>query len=132
MQLATVKDGQPWLCTVYFAADDDLNLYWSSGRSRQHSMEILNDAKAAVTVVRDTERKQALQITGNAYEVNDDDLERVHGLYTAKFGPKDFDLEEVKKHDPEGRAYWVFKPVTISLWDEINFPEAPKQRFDLD
>lgn len=131
MQLATVKNGQPWLCTVYFASDDDFNLYWTSGRSRQHSLEILNDSKTAVTIVRDPERKQALQITGNAYEVGDDDLEHAHGLYTAKFGPKDYDLEEIKKHDPEGRTYWVFRPNAISLWDEVNFPDSPKQHFNL-
>jgi uncharacterized protein YhbP (UPF0306 family) len=130
MQLATVKNGQPWICTVYFVHDDNFNLYWTSGRSRQHSLEILNDSKAAVTVVHDIERKQALQIIGNAYEVEDGDLERVHGLYTAKFGAKHYDLEEMKKHDPEGRSYWVFKPTEIFLWDEVNFPEAPKQKYN--
>ena len=129
MQLATIANGQPWICTVYFVYDDDFNLYWTSGRSRQHSLEILKDPKTAVTIVRDTERKQALQIIGNAYEVADNDLERVHNLYQARYGAKDYDLEEMKKHDPEGRAYWTFKPTEISLWDEVNFPDAPKQRY---
>lgn len=129
MQLATVADGQPWICTVYFAYDDDFNLYWTSGRSRQHSLEILNDSKAAVTIVRDNERKQALQTIGKAYEVEDDELERVHGIYQARFGVKDYDFEEMKKHTPEGRSYWVFKPTEISLWDEVNFPDAPKQKY---
>lgn len=129
MQLATIANGQPWICTVYFVHDDDFNLYWTSGRSRQHSLEILKDSKAAVTVVRDNERKQALQIVGNAYEVADEDLARVHDLYQSKYGTKDYDLEEMKTHSPEGRSYWVFKPTEISLWDEVNFPEAPKQRY---
>ena len=129
MQLATVANGQPWICTVYFVYDDDFNLYWTSARSRQHSLEILKDPKAAVTIVRDTERKQALQIIGNAYEVADNDLERVHNLYQARYGAKDYDLDEMKKHDPEGRAYWTFKPTDISLWDEVNFPDAPKQKY---
>jgi uncharacterized protein YhbP (UPF0306 family) len=132
MQLATVKDGQPWLCTVYFVADDDFNLYWTSGRSRQHSLEILSDSKAAVTVVRDAERKQALQMVGNAYEVGGSDLDRVHGLYIDKFEPKDHDLNEMKKRGPEGRAYWVFKPTAISIWDEVNFPDSPKKHFNFE
>ncbi len=132
MQLATVRNGQPWICTVYYASDDNFNIYWTSGRSRQHSLEILNDPKAAVTIVRDTERKQALQITGVAYEVSNDGLERVHSIYTDKFGPKDYDLEEMKKHSPEGRSYWVFKPSSISLWDEVNFPDSPKQHYELE
>src|SRR5947209_528279 len=98
MQLATVKDGQPWICTVYFVADDDLNLYWMSARERQHSVEISNDPKVAAKVVQDAERKQALQITGTAIEVGDNDLERVHELYQNKFGTKDYDLDEMKQH----------------------------------
>lgn len=129
MQLATVSDGKPWICTVYFVADEEGNLFWMSGRSRQHSREILNDPRVAVAVVRDTERKQALQITGEAYEVGDEDLERVHQLYQSKFGPKDYDLEEIKKRTSDGRSYWVCKPTTISLWDEVNFPGAPKQHY---
>lgn len=131
MQLATVKDGQPWLCTVHFVADEDFNLYWMSARERRHSTEITNDSKAAVTVVRDTERKQALQMTGNASEVTGDDLERVHDLYQSKFGPKEYDLAAIKS-STTGRAYWVFKPHHIELWDEVNFPDSPKQRFDQD
>jgi uncharacterized protein YhbP (UPF0306 family) len=129
MQLATVADGKPWICTVYYVHDRDFNLYWTSGRSRQHSLEILKDSKAAVTVVRDNERKQALQITGNAYEVADDDLERVHDLYQSKYGEKDYDLEQMKTHSPEGRSYWFFQPSDILLWDEVNFPDAPKQKY---
>jgi uncharacterized pyridoxamine 5'-phosphate oxidase family protein len=132
MQLATVRDGQPWICTVYFARGDGFNLYWVSLRSRQHSQEIVHNPKTAVTVVRDTERKQALQITGNAYEVADEDLERAHGLYIAKFGPNALDIEQMKKHDPEDRCYWVFKPTVISLWDEVNFPGSPKQQCNLE
>lgn len=131
MQLATVSDGQPWLCTVYFVADDEFNLYWMSARERQHSVEIQANPNVAVTVVRDTERKQALQIVGNAYEVADDDLERTHDLYQSKFGSKDYNLDEIKEHRPTGRAYWVFKPTSISMWDEVNFPDSPKQKYEI-
>lgn len=131
VQLATVANGKPWICTVYFVANDDFNLYWTSGRSRQHSLEILNNSSAAVTIVQDSERKQALQITGKAYGVADQDFEKVHQLYCAKFGAKDYDLEEMKQHHPDGRSYWVFKPDEISLWDEVNFPESPKQKLSL-
>ena len=128
MQLATIANGQPWICTVYFVHDDDFNLYWMSARERQHSVEVANDSKVAVTVVRDPERKQALQIVGNAYEVSDEELEYAHKLYQGKFGAKDYDLTEIKQHKPTGRAYWVLKPIEISLWDEVNFPSAPKQK----
>lgn len=131
MQLATVSNGKPWICTVYFVYDEEFNLFWTSGRSRQHSIEIMSDYSAAITIVKDTEKKQALQISGKAYEVADDDLERVHKLYQERYGKKDYDLEEMKKHDSEGRAYWVFKPDAISLWDEVNYPDSPKQKYEV-
>jgi uncharacterized protein YhbP (UPF0306 family) len=93
MQLATTNNSQPWLCTVYFVNDDNFCLYWASRRSRQHSLEILKSSKAAITIVKDTENKQALQIIGNAYEVEENDLVRVHELYTSKFGPNDYNLD---------------------------------------
>lgn len=30
MQLVTSVDGQPWVCSVWFATDDELNIYWFS------------------------------------------------------------------------------------------------------
>lgn len=127
MQLATICNGQPWICTVYFVADDNFNLYWMSSRERQHSQEIMSNPNVAITVVKDTERKQALQIVGQAHEVSDQELETAHKLYIAKYGPNDYDLDEIKKHLPHGRAYWVFKPTKMLFWDEVNFPNDPKQ-----
>ncbi|HSX07108.1 MAG TPA: pyridoxamine 5'-phosphate oxidase family protein [Candidatus Saccharimonadia bacterium] len=131
MQLATIHDGQPWICTVYFAADEAFNLYWMSARDRQHSQEIAKNSRAAVAVVKDAEKKQALQIVGEAREVSNEELENAHALYTAKYGPKDYSLEEIKKRLPQGRAYWVFKPTKMFFWDEVNFPDAPKQEVPL-
>lgn len=130
MQLATVSNGQPWLCTVYFVSDENFNLYWTSAKVRQHSREISANPKVAATVVKDTERKQALQLTGEAYEVKNEDLERVDILYSGKFGDKGR-LAEVRAADENGRAYYVFKPSSIALWDEVNFPESPKQQYEL-
>lgn len=131
MQLATVSDGLPWLCTVYYTTDDQLNLYWTSAKNRRHSKEIIANPDTAVAIVKDIERKQALQITGKAYMVEMDDVERVNKLYGDKFGDKPERLAEVKANDPDGRAYWVFKPTHISMWDEVNFPDSPKQEYKL-
>ena len=131
LQLATVSDGQPWLCNVYFVADEDNNIYWTSARAkRRHSKEITANPLAAGTIVHDDKKKQAVQITGKAYEVPLDDAGRVDKLYSAKYGDKDR-LAEVLTDLPEGRAYWVLKPEMIELWDEVNFPDTPKQEVTL-
>jgi uncharacterized protein YhbP (UPF0306 family) len=131
MQLATLDEGKPWICTVYFVHDDQFNLYWMSGRSRQHSREILKNPAVAAAIVKDPVRKQALQIVGSAYEVADDELERVHGLYTVKYGPKDYDLNQIMQRAPDSRAYWMLKPNNIFIWDEVNFPDSPKQKYQV-
>ena len=131
MQLATIgSDGKPWLCNVYFVTDENNNIYWTSARSRQHSKEIQGNPNVAITIVHDPEHKQALQITGQAAEVTLEDAERIDDLYSAKFGEKDR-LTEIKADLPGGRAYWVIKPDSIFFWDEVNFPDTPKQEFPL-
>ena len=120
MQLATISDGNPWICNVYFVIDDDLNIYWTSAKGRQHSVEIMANPKVAVSIVKDSERKQALQLTGLATIVQLRDATRVNKLYGEKFGDK-----------PEGRAYWKITPTGIFFWDEVNFPDSPKQQLPL-
>ena len=128
MQLATVSDGQPWLCNVYYVHDEEGNLYWTSAREkRRHSREVKNDPRVAVNIVHDDTRKQAIQMTGMAYEVPPEDAVRVDSLYSKKFGDKNR-IEAVLADLPEGRAYWMVKPTEVFLWDEFNFPDAPKQQ----
>lgn len=127
MQLATISQGQPWLCNVYYVSDINNCIYWSSARVRRHSVEIKANSKVAATIVQDEDKKQALQITGEAFEVPFSDVERVNKLYGDKFGDKPSRLQEILADKPEGRAYWVLKPKTITLWDEVNFPNSPKQ-----
>jgi uncharacterized pyridoxamine 5'-phosphate oxidase family protein len=130
MQLATVRDGKPWICTVYFTVDEDLNIYWTSAKKRQHSQEIMDDPNVAIAIVRDDKKKQALQITGKACLVLLDDVERVNKLYGDKFGDKPERLAEVLENTPEGRAYWMCKPDEIAIWDEVNFtPPDAKEVF---
>ncbi len=129
MQLATVSKKGPWLCNVYYVTDASNNIYWTSAKGRRHSVEILSNPVSACTIVHSEDKKQALQIAGNAYEVPLADVARVNKLYADKFGDKPTRLAEALENTSEGRAYWVLKPNSISFWDEVNFPEAPKQEY---
>ena len=129
MQLATVSDGEPWLCNVYFVTDKSNNIYWTSAKRQRHSREILKNPVSACTIVHSSDKKQALQITGESSEVPMNDVERVNKLYADKYGDKPGRLAEVLENTSDGRAYWVLKPKTISFWDEVNFPTSPKQEY---
>src|SRR6478735_1055920 len=109
MQVATFNDGQPWICTVTFASDDDLNLYWVSNKDRRHSIEILQNATVAVAIVKSTDPKQALQITGTARMITSDASAAAHQLYEQKFGANPRLLEVIQKNIPSGPAYWVIE-----------------------
>jgi uncharacterized protein YhbP (UPF0306 family) len=43
-------DGQPMAASLFFAAGDDLRLYWVSGDSSRHSRNLARDPRAAITV----------------------------------------------------------------------------------
>lgn len=131
MQLATIANGQPWICNVYFVTDDSNNIYWTSAKNRRHSKEIMADAHVAASVVHNPDSKQAIQITGIASIVSLDDVERVNKLYGEKYGDKPERLKEVLANTSDGRAYWALRPTTISFWDEVNFPQSPKQEVQL-
>ena len=47
MQLGTSENDQPWICTLHFYSDADLNFYWCSTTDRRHSKELAHNSKAA-------------------------------------------------------------------------------------
>jgi uncharacterized protein YhbP (UPF0306 family) len=55
LTLATVSaEGHPMAASLFFAEDDDLNLYWVSGVGSRHSLNLSANPSAAVTVHRAT------------------------------------------------------------------------------
>lgn len=50
MQLATVRDGQPWVCNIHFVPDGNGTLYWLSKPTRRQSLEITDDSRAALQI----------------------------------------------------------------------------------
>ena len=55
LSLATRReDGQPLVASLFFAADEDVNLYFTSGAKSRHSLNLSHDPRAAVTVHAET------------------------------------------------------------------------------
>jgi uncharacterized protein YhbP (UPF0306 family) len=131
MQLATVGDNGPWICTVNYANDADGNIYWMSMRRTRHSVEVEQNTRAAVAIVLDPERKMGLQLTGRASRVDDDNLEQVHNLYSAKYGGKPERLAEARSASLDVRTYYVFRPDSAKMHDQVNFPTGPQQFVDM-
>ena len=50
MQLATVRDGRPWICNLHFVADKKGNIYWLSLPTRRHSEDIAGNKNVAISI----------------------------------------------------------------------------------
>jgi len=131
MQVATVDDGQPWVCTVYFVADGQQNLYWLSTPARRHSQEIVKNHKVAVTipVKFDTQPVIGIQAAGVAEMVKDaDTVKKVMEVYVKKYGNgKDFYNNFVAGKNEH--TLYKFTPTSYALFDEVNFPDGQKHNW---
>jgi uncharacterized protein YhbP (UPF0306 family) len=132
MQLATVNNGQPWCCTVWFVADKDLNLYWTSWPTRRHSQEITENPKTAAAIVvqdaRDT-KGIGIQIEGNAAPVESyDDIKPIAENYAEKFN---MDTDWIEKFSNQKTKHKLYKltPRLFVLFDEEHFPPNIGQEF---
>jgi uncharacterized protein YhbP (UPF0306 family) len=130
MQLSTVNEGSPWICTVNYVVDSDLNLYWMSMRRTRHSEELEADSRTAVAIVIDPVKKVGIQMQGNASEVGGDELIKAHKLYCESYGNKEKRLVEAKSGDKNVRGYYKFIPSKVMLFDETN-ENSPIQELKL-
>ena len=122
MQIATLDGDQPWICTVYYVADDDLNLYWLSLPSRRHSQEIAKHDKVAATIpVKFEQPIIGVQVEGVAEEVTDKTIiASVMKKYVAKYGSgKDFYDNFVAGKNQH--HLYLIRPHLFVLLDEVNF-----------
>jgi uncharacterized protein YhbP (UPF0306 family) len=129
MQLATVERDTPWICTIHFSHTENLEFYWMSLRSTRHSTDISKNPQTAVAVVLDEPNKICLHMQGQSYELKNNDAEVAHTIYGNRYGNKLERLEDAKSADRNKRAYYSFVPHTVVLFDEVHFPDKPRQEF---
>lgn len=132
MQLATVANGKPWICTVHFDSDEKLNLYWVSADDCRHSEEISGSSNAAIAMAVKTNWPViGLQFEGEASVITDaTEAEKIVRKFAKRHGRDEKLIDEVLSDDSPKRAY-KFKPAHIQLFDLQDFPETPKQQWHL-
>jgi uncharacterized protein YhbP (UPF0306 family) len=117
MTIATVGgDGEPHAAAVYFACDDQLNMYFFSDSGSQHASDTIHEARAAVTVHPDRTSWQdirGLQMRGVIQAVQSQfKWQEAWQQYLVKF-PFVADLEQLVAIN---QLHW-FKPGWIRLVD---------------
>lgn len=134
MQVATAKDNQPWTCSVYFAYDNGLNLYWISLPSTRHSQEIKSNDKVAGTIVlphNPGDKVRGLQFEGVAKELTTgEEFHHALDTYAARMGMKDERKENIAE-GKDGHNVYMIKPTLFVLFDAFNFPVSPRQELQL-
>lgn len=132
MQVATVSGDQPWICTVYFVEDDDLNLYWLSLPTRRHSQEIAAHSKVAVAVpIKFDKPVTGIQAEGVAEPVTDkqtiaDIMRRYVDRYNS--GQQFYDLFVAGQNQ---HVLYKFIPSKYVLFDEVTFPDDGRKEINL-
>lgn len=132
MQVATVSGDQPWICTVYFVEDDDLNLYWLSLPTRRHSQEIAAHSKVAVAVpIKFDKPVTGIQAEGVAEPVTDkqtiaDIMRRYVDRYNS--GQQFYDLFVAGQNQ---HVLYKFTPSKYVLFDEVTFPDDGRKEINL-
>lgn len=136
LQLATSKNNMPWLCTVHFYNDEQGNIYWVSTKERRHSRELLDNKSAVATVVMHEDSPEedyviSITIEGHVELINDPArIDQIATSYIDKLGKPSSVFDKVKDADDSLQLYCL-KPHEISVFDNKNFPDNPKQEFNI-
>ena len=132
MQLATTVQEKPWIATVYFVADTNMNLYWLSYPNRRHSQEMAENPNVAVAIVMKADQPvMGLQAVGTVEPVNDPELiQKIMPSYIQKYGQGSEFYERfiagTAKH-----AMYKFMPTTFVLFDELHSPGDARKELTL-
>jgi len=134
MQLATSIDNQPWVCSVWFAADEDLNIYWISSTTRRHSKEVMKNKKVAAAIALSQtpdDAPRGLQLQGEAELLTSEkDVKKAISLFANRIFSR-AKIKEFINHKEKPHRFYRIKPTQFVLFDMVNFPENSRQEFNL-
>jgi uncharacterized protein YhbP (UPF0306 family) len=131
MQIATLRGGQPWICTVYFILHQK-SLYWLSEPDRRHSKELADhpDAAAAIVLKQDVP-VTGIQMQGSVQVVTDiREAETVLPLYVGKYGQGGRFVQRLKLGTNRHVLYKLI-PDIVMLFDEDGSPASPYRQITL-
>lgn len=125
MQLATCSNNQPWCCTVFYASDENLNIYWVSKPQTRHSLEIGQNSNVAAAIVAKGEvdgAKAGVQVEGSARMLGEQEqIEKAARLFVDKYNSGEKYYEDMVSGRSESKLY-VLVPKMFGVFDSENFP----------
>lgn len=131
MQIATSNNTKPWICSVYFASDEFLNLYWISRPGTRHSLEIKENEKVAGTIVlphTPGDDVRGIQFEGIAKELEKEEAKLGIRYYARRYKMPEKRVKTILDNT-EGHICYKISPSVFILFDEVNFPKNPRQEY---
>lgn len=134
MQLATSVNDQPWVCNVWFAYDEDLNIYWFSSENRRHSKEVMNNQKVAAAIVLPLTPKdppRGLQLQGMAEVLTKQgDIDKAISVYKGRIFDQET-IDELMQDEEKPHKFYKITPTQFVLFDAVNFGDNWRQELNL-
>lgn len=130
LSLGTADDGGPWVADVIYVADDDLNIYWMSGRKFRHSLAIEMNPKVAGSITvsaRPGEKDLGVQLEGEAKRLDSFDPGLAIKYLKKKGKPAPAKVIDILL---DGYSWYRLSPNSIELIDQENSGFA-KQKLEL-
>lgn len=117
-------DEDPWCATLYYAADDALNIYVLTAPATIHATHIKNNPKVSVIIADSPQdpasNKKGLQMYGECILLSsDEDVKKAIDLWVDKLKVPDpnYSLEGIKENRISGRMYRI-TPKKIKFFNE--------------
>lgn len=134
MQIATVKDGKPWVCSVWQVSDQDLNIYYFSSITRRHSIEIESNPNISGALCYPSTPEEAprgLSFEGTVERlVSTGDIAVARSLYEGRIFPPE-KVDEFMAHKERAHSFYKITPTSYVLFDVESYPDNPRQQLDL-
>ena len=137
LQLATSSDGRPWVCHVWYGWDkDQSSVIFMSRRTRRHCLELAANPQVAGAVVAIPLEGLGQRVTGARFEglatpVAGPELEHVYSLYAERWPQVQrlAPISSLRESAEDGPWFYVVKIGRAVLFDEVHFPDSPRQEF---
>ncbi len=137
MQIATTKNGQPWIAHSWFSHDDDLNFYFIGKKTRRHCQEFYENPKVACSIVQDNldglgQKTQGIMFEGVVEEASSSSLKESYANFSARWelASKYLTWDRLKSGATEVKLYKV-TPKKLVWFDEVNYPNEPRNEIEL-
>ncbi len=126
MQLATIHEGSPRACSVYFVpSEDNTAVYWFSEPDRIHSLNIVENPKVALAIVVKSDMPViGLQGTGTASIVTDTaEIKYVSDEYAAKYNGQGKYYIDRFTAGTHKHSLYKLAIQSLTLFDEVHFSD---------